>query len=850
MGNILGAPFTKFVTDQINRRQENLGKGSEGSGVLKDTKDILFQQSKTPWLRLASSVNISGSKRYPKALKQLLSLGFKRGDIIGNKLSKNCVLQGGATSYDKSYGKKDRTGSAWNKLYDMMTFKDPGDKDESPQQNSGGDFGTNFEGAYGWGGTSERGLVPMPGITGANIKYINNGALSKTEITLKCYSKAQLAVIDMLYMRPGYTLLLEFGWSVYLDNDGNIQQYDDYNSSPMRYIFGSNNGKFNQYKLTKKIREERKKMFGNYEGVFGKVSNFKWTLNNDGSYTCIVTLTGMGDMLESLKMNVSLKKKIELSSEDEPSDDETVPLIANATKTSLNQFLFSVYDSSYSWINTPDIKILTKKIKNFALPSSDYTKTRTIRIKNAQLIVDVNSTDDGDDANNASSPQVYITFGYFIAWIQQNLLLKSNKEVPTCAFDMDFESLHTDDNFMLSPLGQFSPNPLICMIPFSQPKLDQSQLSNWEVVKDYVDFWEWFGSDIELPNTKLNNQIGKKMGTRFQYDSNNGRLSQVYLSINHLAKVLDEMPIDEDNTISLNDYLVQVLADMQGALGGINEITLKLSDDGTLIRFIENSPNKFIKRPKALTEDVDGNTLLPCKFVSYGFNNEGLGTIMKNLTINGSIPSNYSTLITIGAQTNGNQVAGNATTFSNYNEGLIDRIIPERKNEEGVPKENDGEGEEAQNQTQLIKDIINKMTYGGFWKGFVGGVGGAWKDVMNDLDFLSDDINNLSSLHTQYIHALLGLYSSISKQSAAPFFLPFELSFDMDGISGIYLHQKFSLDNKILPPVYNEVDMEILVKGVDHEITPSSWTTKIVTQSVPAKAAVAKKKQYKLVQSG
>ena len=142
------------------------------------------------------------------------------------------------------------------------------------------------------------------------------------------------------------------------------------------------------------------------------------------------------------------------------------------------------------------------------------------------------------------------------------------------------------------------------------------------------------------------------------------------------------------------------------------------------------------------------------------------------------------------------------------------------------------------------------MTYGGFWKGFVGGVGGAWKDVMNDLDFLSDDINNLSSLHTQYIHALLGLYSSISKQSAAPFFLPFELSFDMDGISGIYLHQKFSLDNKILPPVYNEVDMEILVKGVDHEITPSSWTTKIVTQSVPAKAAVAKKKQYKLVQSG
>ena len=134
------------------------------------------------------------------------------------------------------------------------------------------------------------------------------------------------------------------------------------------------------------------------------------------------------------------------------------------------------------------------------------------------------------------------------------------------------------------------------------------------------------------------------------------------------------------------------------------------------------------------------------------------------------------------------------------------------------------------------------MTYGGFWAGFVGGVGGAWEDVLDDLDFLSDDINNLTSLHTQYIQALVGVYASISKQSAAPFFLPFELSFDIDGISGIYLHQKFLIDKKVLPPAYDAADMEILVKGVDHEITPSSWTTKIATQSVPAKNKAARDK--------
>ena len=92
--------------------------------------------------------------------------------------------------------------------------------DDSITQNSGLNIGIDpsnqLKGAYGWGGTTERGFIPMPGITGASVKYENNGALTKTEIQIKCYSKTQLALVDALYMRPGYTVLLEFGWSAYL----------------------------------------------------------------------------------------------------------------------------------------------------------------------------------------------------------------------------------------------------------------------------------------------------------------------------------------------------------------------------------------------------------------------------------------------------------------------------------------------------------------------------------------------------------------------------------------------------------------------------------------------------------
>ena len=52
MGNILGQPFAPWVTKQINIRQESLGYVKYGE------KDLLYQNTKTPWIRLASSVDI------------------------------------------------------------------------------------------------------------------------------------------------------------------------------------------------------------------------------------------------------------------------------------------------------------------------------------------------------------------------------------------------------------------------------------------------------------------------------------------------------------------------------------------------------------------------------------------------------------------------------------------------------------------------------------------------------------------------------------------------------------------------------------------------------------------------
>ena len=259
-GNIMGGPFEEWVTNQIEARQQSLG---QGSGL--DTQNLLYQQSKTPWLRLASSVDFyPDEKGAIDILKRIGGLpGINVADITGTGAAKNFILQGGAIS-----------------LKGKNSFK----------QNSGLNLSNQpFNGAYGWGGVSDRGLVPMPGITGASVKFMNDGALTKTEINIKCYSRNQFALVDALYLRPGYSLLLEFGWSNYLQTtskDGvltgdavKLETYNNLYSPALSYLFDPNFTEANQYKLVHKIQQERRKRSGNYEGIYGKITNFKWTFN-------------------------------------------------------------------------------------------------------------------------------------------------------------------------------------------------------------------------------------------------------------------------------------------------------------------------------------------------------------------------------------------------------------------------------------------------------------------------------------------------------------------------------------------------------------------------------------------
>ena len=285
MGNLTGNPFDPGVVKQINVRQKFLGQNP------KQDKHIIYQNNKTAFLRLASSIRIEGYVDGQALAVEPTNENFISPETIlkqrgisklytGDGLAKAAVLFGG--------------------VVDVNNLNTPGLNYGLLQNPNSSNL---FNGAYGWGGINSQGYRPMPGIESANISFYNRGALAKAEIKCKVYSVEQLQVFDLLYFRIGYTMLLEWGHNVYVDNKQELRSRDVFNTDAFNLFFS--NTKPTQDDIIKAIKSERKKSSYNYDGMLGKVTNFTWKFNADGSYDVDLKLVGMGDLIEALKINVS-----------------------------------------------------------------------------------------------------------------------------------------------------------------------------------------------------------------------------------------------------------------------------------------------------------------------------------------------------------------------------------------------------------------------------------------------------------------------------------------------------------------------------------------------------------------
>ena len=313
MGNLLGEPFKDYVSNQINDRQAVHGK------VNRTVEELQYLNSRNAWIKLASGTSFDQKRLdllkknkgdqeenplltgitpgFDLAIQNVLFNGLSSfGEVDVNKIVKEQNKQADIKNQPGLKINKDNFG----KSYELG--RNGGKYFNYSQTPRAGIAGTNR--AYGVGGTGQHGYSPMPGIIDADIKDLNRGSIKKATINIKAHNRNQFDVIDALYLRLGYTIMLEWGVDKYLntlDGSGNG------NVAPMgttlidRQFWKYNKSSYNE--VLPAIENLRRQYNGNYDGMFGVISNFSWTFEADGTYNIKLEIMSQGDIIESLKAN-------------------------------------------------------------------------------------------------------------------------------------------------------------------------------------------------------------------------------------------------------------------------------------------------------------------------------------------------------------------------------------------------------------------------------------------------------------------------------------------------------------------------------------------------------------------
>ena len=125
-------------------------------------------------------------------------------------------------------------------------------------------------------------MQPVPGIIDVNVDCVNRGSIKKATVTLKAYNKFQFGIIELLYLRLGYVMLLEYGWDKYAEGISELgANIADTETTLLEDLWFTEGKSYQQKEILTAIEAKRKAYQGNYDGFFGKVTNFSWDLDRD-----------------------------------------------------------------------------------------------------------------------------------------------------------------------------------------------------------------------------------------------------------------------------------------------------------------------------------------------------------------------------------------------------------------------------------------------------------------------------------------------------------------------------------------------------------------------------------------
>lgn len=785
MANIVGEPFDEWVNKQIDNRQKVHGSQN------RDSKILSYLNSKTGWIKLTSGVKVSNDDRMKK-------IGLYPHNFTDTRLAERFILFGGV--FDENSPETLNAG-----IYRGN------DKGQSILDNK----------AYGLGG-NDFGLRPMAGIKSAETKFRNRGSIREGTIQIKCWDRTQFEILNILYLRLGFPILLEWGHTIIIDSNGEITptQNFDISSRFLAKEFKTDN------EVLEAINKQRETSAGNYDAMYGKVQNFDWTFNRDGSYDITLKIISLGAVIESLKMNVYHRDLAVTSPTDVKEGDNSDDAPEN-DEDWITKFRFS---HTIGYVFWEAMKLLFDKNVDLKMDTID-TISRVDLEQKLNFPIKTGNPDNADyilyglEGAMSTNELFYIRFGELFNLLK--LLIPVNVDNPSNpqplidVINLDDLSKPENKVIMYTEKGQLSGNPKKCL------------------VGGYI-----IGNLMTLDALKFN---------PYQYDIDNkgniiGLLKNVYINMAFILQLLEEKK-DKDGKVNFIELVQGILDGVNESLGGINKLEVIIDEDKNIIKVVENTPIPNYENIMGLKDKIKDST----EILLYGYyNNSTQAGFVRDFSLKTEITNDLAAMMTIGATANGGVVGEDATAFSKWNVGLAP-IIGENMTS-GLS--NDTSKNSSQTTLSIRKEIdetmsSNKQLIDNYFKFVVKTVSynlsdedidGGTQLVTNFLTYLRQiDLLNTKLKKLTEVNALKNFKTNQPKLSSylppttpvsSKGFLPINLSLTMDGLSGIKIYQKLKVDTSYLPSDYPDA-LNFIIKGVTHKMDRSGWITMVETVSVP-----------------
>ena len=616
MAEGVGSKISNEVVAQIEARKAIVGKKTG-----RTSDDLLYLNSKTGWIRLSSGVNTITEEEADEFSEQEGRLRIT-GD---SRLAGYNVLQGGVQNPNRTLREGIDTSPT-------TTAEDISLSNKAAYQNR----------------VNSTGIRPMPGITGLSIQSKNTyGTLREAEVKIMVWTLEDFEMIEKIYLRPGFTMLLEWGHTLYVTNEGSVEK--DIKTVGNKFFRPG----ITMSQILDEIVDFRKSSDYNYEGMIGYVKNFSWNYRPDGGYECSVSIISTGEILDSLKMRVNPKSRID-QTEFESSDTEK----GKEQQKSPFHFFFSKLESiSSDKFTRADLQgvspNLYKNLQDFTgyykdIQSEDHPDASWYRDKHIK--------------HYWMPLRVYLEiFNKYIVPVD-NTKSQTDPNYGITKFNVDY----TKSTKFLTIPEHFSIDPTVCVLAQKHKKPVPVG------AKAFGDVTVVVKNLVKPPN---------------DYDD----VLNILVATPYVKGILDAaFGEDYESEKGSTEIIQEILGGINTALGGINDFSISYEEEvegGTFFIIDRNNTPKDI--PPTLTI-------------------AGIDSIFTSVSISSKISNEIGSNIAIAAQGTTQNFSENVENILKWNPNIIDRVRPLKDSKDKVIKGVEPlKEDEEKEKKEWYNDVVN-----------------------------------------------------------------------------------------------------------------------------------------------